>query len=73
MSFNYDAAELLVSIFQSFGAGIANAISSFKWRKIEAYLYLSKIETIQIVLFNRLSIYHKTFDTLCDLDFIKPN
>ena len=38
-------AELFVSIFPSFKAGIANAISSFKWRKIfilklyEHYLY----------------------------------
>ena len=28
------AAELFVSIFHSFEAGIANAISSFKWWKI---------------------------------------
>ena len=31
--FNPCAAELFVSIFHSFAAGIANAISSFKWMK----------------------------------------
>ena len=31
---NSSAADLFASIFHSFKAGIANAISSFKWRKI---------------------------------------
>ena len=31
-------AELFVSIFHSFEAGIANAISSFKWRKIYIFM-----------------------------------
>ena len=31
--FNPQAAELFISIFHSFEAGIANANSSFKWRK----------------------------------------
>ena len=34
-------AELFASIFPSFKAGIANAISSFKWRKIYIFLKIS--------------------------------
>ena len=34
---NPSAAELFASIFHLFEAGIADAISSFKWRKIFIY------------------------------------
>ena len=34
---NPSAAELFASIFLSFEAGITNAISGFKWRKIFIY------------------------------------
>ena len=37
--FNPCPAELLQLYFSSFEAGIANAISSFKWRKINITIY----------------------------------
>ena len=38
MEINPCAAELLQLYFSSFEAGIANAISSFKWRKILLFM-----------------------------------
>ena len=39
-----DISELLTSIFHSFEAGIANAISSFKWRKIFIFMKNSHLQ-----------------------------
>ena len=42
-------AELFVSIFHSFEAGIANAISSFKWKKnniVYEKIFISQIELL---------------------------
>ena len=49
--FNLDAAELFVAIFYLFEPGIANTISSFKWRKI---CILRKIDISNIELSNHL-------------------
>ena len=51
---------LSISAFcSSFEAGIANAISSFKWRKI--FPYARERGIFQIKLLDELRIYHKLF------------
>ena len=46
--FNPYAAELFWTIFHSFEAGIANAISSSKWRKI--ITFVQKIYVFKMLL-----------------------
>ena len=48
-------AELLQFYFSSFEAGIANAISSFKWRKMDMNLW--KIDMSKIKLLDQQSVY----------------
>ena len=51
--------ELFAFIFHSFEAGIAAAISSFKWRRM-CFIY-EKTDTSWIELFIEVNIYHKLF------------
>ena len=51
---NPSAPEVLVSIFHSFEAGIANAISSFKWRKI--FLFMKNNHLQYWIIRNNLTL-----------------
>ena len=52
----HQPAELFVYFFHSFEAGIANAISSFKWRKL--LLFMKNID---------ISNIEKIFNNICKL------
>ena len=51
--------EVFEPIFHSFEAGIADAISGFKWMKKTVYLWKMDISNIEVSV--QLSIYQKLF------------
>ena len=55
--FNPCTTKVVVSIFHSFKAESAKAISSYKW--IKNNIIYKKIDLSQIELFDQLYIYHK--------------
>ena len=55
--FNPCTTKVFVSIFNSFKAKSAKAISSYKW--IKNNIIYKKIDLTQIALFDQLYIYHK--------------
>ena len=59
------SAKLFQSIFHSFKAGIANAISSFKWRKNH---YLWKKDNFQFIEMNNRASPTNYFDQFIQIE-----